>query len=108
MQRDAIPQRYGALVLIFSGATSKTRILDALHAYTDDETYENSIEIVYREIKNFHGWEMADLLTTLFESYNSDAVKAAQEQWGRRSCWIFPSNILTDIPPLFSAENTCI
>ena len=77
---NTIPNLYGALVLIFSGETSKTRIVDILHEYTDYQTCENSIEVVYREIKDFNSWEVDELITALFGLCDFGAINAAREQ----------------------------
>lgn len=79
MKKETIPNLYGAIVLIFPEETSKARIMDILHEHIDYQTCENSIEVIYREIKEFYSWEVDELITALFDLCNFDAINAARE-----------------------------
>ena len=84
VNRNKTPNLYGALVLYFSKETSRIQIADVLHEYTDYQMFEDTVEIVYREIKTFYSWDVDDLLTELFNLCDFEAIKAAQEQLGAK------------------------
>lgn len=78
-QYDKMPDLYGALVLIFPPDTLDHRIKEILHEDFKCDIFKECIEVRYREVKWFSGWEIDDLLTKLFGLCNFDIIRSAQK-----------------------------
>ncbi len=72
-----VPNFYGALVLYVPQTTPLKSISCILQEYKEVRSYDNILEIVYREVKGVRCWEVDYLLSTLFSICDLEVVSKA-------------------------------
>ena len=81
------PLFYGGIVIMFPKSITHYEITNLLGKDIEIQTYNDMIEVTYKELKNFSCWEVNEMMTNLFSMCDLDFLLSVKNKYSAE-IWI--------------------